>query len=120
MRQRTIPIRLSPCQAGWFALVGHGTLRSMMYVDTGLWADVRELPGALGDTLAAADGVAEAAELLRAGGVERIVATGNGAAYYVAHALWLASLESAAAGPPIVAVPCGIAVRDRFRWQPGD
>jgi fructoselysine-6-P-deglycase FrlB-like protein len=92
----------------------------MTYLDTGLWADVRELPGALGDTLAAADGVAEAAELLRAGGVERIVATGNGAAYYVAHALWLASLESAAAGPPIVAVPCGIAVRDQFRWQPGD
>ncbi|HTE62435.1 MAG TPA: SIS domain-containing protein [Solirubrobacteraceae bacterium] len=92
----------------------------MTYLDTGLWADVRGLPGALGDTLAAADGVAEAAELLRADGVERIVATGNGAAYYVAHALWLASLESAAAGPPIVAVPCGIAVRDRFRWQPGD
>jgi fructoselysine-6-P-deglycase FrlB-like protein len=92
----------------------------MTYLDTGLWADVRELPGALGDTLAAAEGVAEAAELLRADGVERIVATGNGAAYYVAHALWLAALETAAAGPPIVAVPCGIAVRDRFRWQPGD
>ena len=92
----------------------------MTYLDTGLWADVRELPGALGDTLTAADGVAEAAELLRADGVERIVATGNGAAYYVAHALWLAALETEAPGPPIVAVPCGIAVRDRFRWQPGD
>jgi len=92
----------------------------MTYLDTGLWADVRGLPDALGDTLAAADGVAEAAELLRAGGVERIVATGNGAAYYVAHALWLASLEGRAAGPPIIAVPCGIAVRERFRWQPGD
>jgi fructoselysine-6-P-deglycase FrlB-like protein len=92
----------------------------MTYLDTGLWADVRELPGALGETLEAAEGVAEAAALLRSGTVERIVATGNGAAYYVAHALWLASLESAAARPPIVAVPCGIAVRDRFRWQPGD
>jgi fructoselysine-6-P-deglycase FrlB-like protein len=92
----------------------------MTYLDTGLWADVRELPGALGETLEAADGVADAAELLRSGAVERIVATGNGAAYYVAHALWLASLESAAAGPPIVAVPCGVAVRERFRWQPGD
>ena len=87
-------------------------------MDTGLWADVRELPGALGDTLAAADGVAEAADLLR--GAERIVATGNGAAYYVAHALWLASLEGERAGPPIVAVPCGLAVRERFLWQPGD
>ncbi len=92
----------------------------MTYLDTGLWADVRELPGALGETVDAAGGVAEAAELLRADGVTRIVATGNGAAYYVAHALWLASLEGAMAGPPIVAVPCGIAVREQFRWQPGD
>jgi fructoselysine-6-P-deglycase FrlB-like protein len=90
----------------------------MTYLDTGLWADVRELPGALGETLEAADGVAEAAALLR--GADRIVATGNGAAYYVAHALWLAALESGIAGPPIVAAPCGVAARDRFRWQAGD
>jgi fructoselysine-6-P-deglycase FrlB-like protein len=90
----------------------------MTYVDTGLWADVRELPSALRDTLAAADGVAEAADILR--GAQRIVATGNGAAYYVAHALWLASLEGERSGPPIVAVPCGLAVRERFLWQPGD
>ena len=92
----------------------------MRYLETGLWADVRELPAALRATLGAADGVAEAAELLSDPRVERIVATGNGAAYYVAHALWLASLESAGAGPPIVAVPCGIAVREQFRWHPGD
>jgi glutamine---fructose-6-phosphate transaminase (isomerizing) len=90
----------------------------MTYRDTGLWADVRELPRALGETLEAADGVADAAAALR--GARRIVATGNGAAYYVAHALWLASLEGHRAGPPIVAVPCGVAVRSRFRWQDGD
>ena len=92
----------------------------MTFLDTGLWADVRELPGALGQTLDAADGVAEAAELLRSGAVERIVATGNGAAYYVAHALWLASLETAGGGPPIVAVPSGVVVRRGFRWRAGD
>jgi fructoselysine-6-P-deglycase FrlB-like protein len=92
----------------------------MRYLDTGLWADVRDLPAALGDTLEAAEGIAEAAALLRGPGVERIVATGNGAAYYVAHALWLASLESHPGAPSIVAVPCGIAVREAFRWQPGD
>jgi fructoselysine-6-P-deglycase FrlB-like protein len=92
----------------------------MRYLDTGLWADVRDLPAALSDTLEAAEGISEAAALLRGPGVERIVATGNGAAYYVAHALWLASLESEPGGPPIVAVPCGIAVREAFRWQPGD
>jgi fructoselysine-6-P-deglycase FrlB-like protein len=90
----------------------------MTCVDTGLWTDVRELPGALGATLEAADGVAEAAELLR--GASRIVATGNGAAYYVAHALWLAALEGERSGPPIVAVPCGVVVRERFSWQSGD
>jgi len=92
----------------------------MTFLDTGLWADVRELPAALSTTLEAADGLVDAAALLRDGGVERIVATGNGAAYYVAHALWLASLEGTTAGPPIVAVPCGVAVRDRFRWRAGD
>ena len=92
----------------------------MTFLDTGLWADVREVPGALGDTLEAAEGVEEAARVLRSGGAERIVATGNGAAYYVAHALWLATLESNGPVPPIVPVPCGIAGRERFRWRPGD
>ena len=92
----------------------------MKYLDTGLWADVRELPAALGATVQRADGVADAAGLLGAAGVERIVATGNGAAYYVAHALWLAALESGAAGPSIVALPCGIVARADFRWRTGD
>jgi fructoselysine-6-P-deglycase FrlB-like protein len=92
----------------------------MRFQDTGLWADVRELPDALGATIAASEGVAEAAALLRSDSVRRIVATGNGAAYYVAHALWLAALESAPGGPPIVAVPCGVAARDAFRWHDGD
>jgi fructoselysine-6-P-deglycase FrlB-like protein len=88
----------------------------MRYLETGLWADVRELPGALQDTIDAGHGVAEAADLLR--GAERIVATGNGAAYYVAHALWLASLEEA--GPAVVALPCGVAAREGFRWRDAD
>ena len=92
----------------------------MGFQDTGLWADVREMPGPLAATIDARAGVAEAAALLRGDGVRRIVATGNGAAYYVAHALWLASLEAEADGPPIVAVPCGVAVRAGFRWRDGD
>jgi fructoselysine-6-P-deglycase FrlB-like protein len=93
----------------------------MGFTGTGLWADVRELPGALTTTLNEADGVAKAAALLRGGEVQRVVAVGNGAAYYVAHALWLATLQCAAdPGPPLVAVPCGVAVRDDFQWRPGD
>jgi fructoselysine-6-P-deglycase FrlB-like protein len=91
----------------------------MRFLETGLWADVQQLPGALQDTIGAAQGVAEAAELLRS--AERIVATGNGAAYYVAHALWLASLEAdGAGGIPIMALPCGVAAREGFRWRAGD
>ena len=88
----------------------------MRFLETGLWADVQQLPGALQDTIAAAQGVAEAADRLR--GADRIVATGNGAAYYVAHALWLASLE--ADGIPITALPCGVVAREGFRWRDGD
>jgi fructoselysine-6-P-deglycase FrlB-like protein len=88
----------------------------MRYLETGLWADVRQLPAALRDTVDAAHGVAEAAAALR--GATRIVATGNGAAYYVAHALWLAGLELG--GLPLVALPCGVVAREGFAWQPGD
>jgi glutamine---fructose-6-phosphate transaminase (isomerizing) len=105
--------RLVPFGLSWYVSV-------VKYLDTGLWADVRELPGALRATVDAAEGVASAAELLRSRRVERIVATGNGAAYYVAHALWLAALESGAPGPSIVALPCGITARASFRWRPGD
>jgi glucosamine 6-phosphate synthetase-like amidotransferase/phosphosugar isomerase protein len=91
----------------------------MRYLETGLWADVRQLPAALQDTVDAAHGVADAAEVLR--GAQRIVATGNGAAYYVAHALWLAGLEiGGVGGIPIIALPCGIVAREGFAWQPGD
>src|SRR6266568_3456967 len=87
--------------------------------ETGLWQDVSELPDALAATVDARDGVADTAALLGADAVRRIVATGNGAAYYVAVALWLASLEGGA-GPEVVAVPSGLVARGGFGWRPGD
>jgi glucosamine--fructose-6-phosphate aminotransferase (isomerizing) len=87
--------------------------------ETGLWRDLTELPSTLAATLDARDGVAEVASLLRAPGVRRIVASGNGAAYYVALALWLASLEGAR-GPEVQAVPSGLLARGAFSWRPGD
>jgi fructoselysine-6-P-deglycase FrlB-like protein len=86
---------------------------------TQLWQDASELPASLAATLEARDGVAETAALLGANGVRRIVATGNGAAYYVAVALWLASLERRD-GPEVAAVPSGLVARGAFRWRPGD
>lgn len=90
-----------------------------MLAETGLWHDLSELPSTLAATLAARDGVAEVAAQLGAPGVRRVVASGNGAAYYVALALWLASLEGRA-GPEVQAVPSGLVARGRFTWRPGD
>jgi fructoselysine-6-P-deglycase FrlB-like protein len=90
-----------------------------MLSETGLWQDTCELPETLARTLAARDGVAETASLLGGRAVHRIVASGNGAAYYVALALWLASLESSG-GHEFVAVPSGLLARGGFRWRPGD
>jgi len=87
--------------------------------ETGLWQDVSELPESLAATITARDGVEDVAALLGSEGVRRIVATGNGAAYYVAVALWLASLEGGA-GPEVVAVPSGLVARGAFGWRPGD
>src|SRR5436305_14297733 len=87
--------------------------------ETGLWHDVSGLPESLAATITARDGVEDVAALLGSEGVRRIVATGNGAAYYVAVALWLASLEGRA-GPELVAVPSGLVARGAFVWRPGD
>jgi fructoselysine-6-P-deglycase FrlB-like protein len=87
---------------------------------TQLWRETCAIPRALAATLADLPSQATAlASLLSAPGVRRIVATGNGAAYYAALALWLASLESQT-GPEVVAVPAGLVARGRFRWRDGD
>jgi fructoselysine-6-P-deglycase FrlB-like protein len=90
------------------------------FAGTGLWQDTRELPRSLAATLGAAEGVDAVAALIGAGEVRRVVVTGNGAAYYVAVALWLASLEGAPRGPEVVAVPGGLVAGGRFRWRDGD
>ena len=90
-----------------------------MLQTTGIWQDVSELPASLAATIEARDGVAETAAFLGGSDVRRIVATGNGAAYYVAQALWLASLEGRP-GPDVVAVPSGLVARGGFTWRPGD
>ena len=90
-----------------------------MQRETGLWRDVTELPSSLAATLDARDGVADVAAVLGSDRVRRVVASGNGAAYYVAVALWLASLESAD-GPEVVAAPSGLLARGAFAWREGD
>ena len=88
--------------------------------ETGIWQDNCELPRALQATLDEAEGFEEVARLLTRPGVRRIVASGNGASYYVAHALWLAALESDRYPVEVVAVPGGLIAKGRFRWREGD
>ena len=91
-----------------------------MWRETGLWADVRELPDSVASTLDAAEGFDETAALLSGADARRIVASGNGAAYYVALALWLAACAGRDGGPEVVAVPSGLLAGGWFRFRPGD
>lgn len=88
-------------------------------ISTGLWQDLLEVPNTTRTTLQDRRGIDDVARLLGGAQVRRVVATGNGASYYAAHALWLASLR-APDGPPVVAVPGGLLARGRFPWREGD
>jgi fructoselysine-6-P-deglycase FrlB-like protein len=83
--------------------------------ETRLWREARGAPAALERTLGEASGFDDVAALLGGPDVHRVVATGNGAALYVAHALWLASLEGGAM--ELFAVPAGLLSSGRFGWR---
>jgi fructoselysine-6-P-deglycase FrlB-like protein len=83
-----------------------------------LWNEACAIPEALHTTLDRRQGFDDAVELLSDTHVRRIVATGNGASYYVAMALWLASLQ--VSGPEVVPVPAGVVASASFRWRQGD
>jgi fructoselysine-6-P-deglycase FrlB-like protein len=88
--------------------------------DTEIWADALEMPAALEATLSAREGFGETVELLKDAAVRRIVASGNGASFYVAHALWLASLAGEHRAAEVIVVPAGMLADGRFSWRPGD
>jgi fructoselysine-6-P-deglycase FrlB-like protein len=87
---------------------------------TGLWRDARETPATLATTAERRDGARAVADLVGHPGVRRVVATGNGAAYYAAMGLWIATLGSRDAPCELVAVPAGLVARSGFRWREGD
>ena len=86
---------------------------------TALWQDMRETPETVAASLDAANGHRELARLLASHQSGRIVATGNGASFYVATALWLASL-SAQLPAPVVAIPAGLLAAGTFTLRPDD
>ena len=74
----------------------------------GIWQDVCDMPANLEETLGRADGIDTLADRLVDESVRRVVATGNGASYYVAQALWLASLDGQRCPKEVIAVPSGL------------
>jgi glucosamine--fructose-6-phosphate aminotransferase (isomerizing) len=89
------------------------------FAQTRLWREARGIPRALERTLAEARGFDEVAALIAAKDARRVIVAGNGAALYVAHALWLASLGGES-GFELVAVPAGVLASGRFAWREGD
>ncbi len=87
--------------------------------DTALWRETCAVPLTLQRTLGDAEGVAAVARLVGRPGVRRVVATGNGAAYYAAAALWLASLGDRP-GPEVLCIPAGLLAGGAFGWRDGD
>jgi glucosamine 6-phosphate synthetase-like amidotransferase/phosphosugar isomerase protein len=84
-----------------------------------LWAEAREIPAALSATLERRDGFDDVVAALSGPNVRRIVAIGNGAAYYGAMAFWLASLAHHD-GPEVVALPAGLVATSSFHQRSGD
>lgn len=87
--------------------------------ETSLWRETCAIPSTLDQTLTDTEGAEAVARLVGGSEVRRIVATGNGAAYYAATALWLASLGDRP-GPAVLAVPAGLLARGAFSWREGD
>jgi fructoselysine-6-P-deglycase FrlB-like protein len=87
---------------------------------TDIWQDALEMPEALQTTLDDSEGFADVVSLLCRAGTRRIVASGNGASYYVAQALWLAALEGDRCPLEVAAVPGGLLAKGGFRWREGD
>ncbi len=88
-------------------------MTTLNVTDTALWQDMCETPETVAATLDAAAGHGELARLLASHRPGRIVATGNGASFYVATALWMASLSNQLLAP-VVAVPAGLLATDTF------
>lgn len=86
---------------------------------TALWQELCETPETLAATLDVADGHGELADLLFSKRFGRIVATGNGASFYVSTTLFLASLSTSLRAP-VVAVPAGLLAAGTFVLRPDD
>jgi glucosamine 6-phosphate synthetase-like amidotransferase/phosphosugar isomerase protein len=83
-----------------------------------VWQEALAIPDVLGDVAAQMEREQDVPEMLR--GARRIVATGNGAAFYAALVIWTAALQFPSDELDIVAVPAGVLATEHFRWRAGD
>jgi glucosamine 6-phosphate synthetase-like amidotransferase/phosphosugar isomerase protein len=83
-----------------------------------VWREAVLIPDVLVEVAAELEREQNVTELLH--GARRIVATGNGAAYYAALTVWTAALQFPSDAVDVVAVPAGVLATDHFRWRTGD
>jgi glucosamine 6-phosphate synthetase-like amidotransferase/phosphosugar isomerase protein len=89
------------------------------WTESQVWREATAIPDVLAEIVDAdAMGESDVVRLLRP--ARRLVATGNGAAYYAALALWAAALERLGEGPEVVAIPAGLLATGQIRWRAGD
>ncbi len=83
-----------------------------------IWAETKRVPEMLERTLENSRGRSDTASILADS--RRIVATGNGAAFYVARLMAVLASASGASAPDVVAVPSGVISANQFAWRSDD
>jgi fructoselysine-6-P-deglycase FrlB-like protein len=85
---------------------------------TTLWRETKGIPHDLADTLDSSE--ADLARFYADSSTRRIVATGNGAAYYVALSLQAAAWLRPHDTLDVAAIPAGMLASQHFQWRQGD
>lgn len=83
-----------------------------------MWAEASSIPDVLADLLDNTPDVQAVARVLAGG--SRIVATGNGAAFYAAQAMAFDAWAAPSRGSDVVAVPSGVISSGSWQWREGD
>ena len=89
------------------------------WTESQVWREATAIPDVLAE-IVDADAMSESDVIRLLRPARRLVATGNGAAYYAALALWTAALERPGEGPEVVAIPAGLLATGQVRWRAGD
>lgn len=96
----------------------HVSMTTSLY-DTLLWADAAGMPGVL-DSVMVSFAERQAGAIALLADARRIVATGNGAAYYAGLSLEAAARLHPVRGVTVDAIPAGLLTSEDFTWQTGD